>query len=107
MPPTRYSSAIMTRAPWPAAMRAARTPPEPAADDEQIDVEISHAHSPSDVTVARPDQRLWPRFFISARSLAITSSRELVLAQSFVHRSCVIDEYLGSRSISFLPSGDL
>ena len=25
----RYSSAIMTRAPWPAAMRAARTPPDP------------------------------------------------------------------------------
>src|SRR5262245_10851431 len=30
VPPTRYSSAIITRAPWPAAMRAARTPPEPA-----------------------------------------------------------------------------
>src|SRR5437764_9766691 len=25
----RYSSAIITRAPWPAAIRAARTPPEP------------------------------------------------------------------------------
>src|ERR1700710_1461810 len=25
----RYSSAIVTRAPWPAAIRAARTPPEP------------------------------------------------------------------------------
>src|SRR5215468_5998946 len=30
VPPTRYSSAIITLAPWPAAMRAARTPPEPA-----------------------------------------------------------------------------
>src|SRR5262245_37297937 len=30
VPPTRYSSAIATLAPWPAAMRAARTPPEPA-----------------------------------------------------------------------------
>src|SRR5260370_23137118 len=30
VPPTRYSSAIITRAPWPAAMRAARTPPDPA-----------------------------------------------------------------------------
>src|SRR5262245_3277543 len=30
VPPTRYSSAIITRAPWLAAMRAARTPPEPA-----------------------------------------------------------------------------
>src|SRR5262245_19237822 len=30
VPPTRYSSAIMTRAPWLAAMRAARTPPDPA-----------------------------------------------------------------------------
>src|SRR6266478_3016915 len=29
VPPIRYSSASMTRAPWPAAMRAARTPPEP------------------------------------------------------------------------------
>src|SRR5947209_6061150 len=29
VPPTRYSSASITRAPWPAAMRAARTPPEP------------------------------------------------------------------------------
>src|SRR5271167_4629099 len=29
VPPIRYSSAIMTRAPWPAAIRAARTPPEP------------------------------------------------------------------------------
>src|SRR5918998_2710598 len=29
VPPTRYSSAIMTRAPWPAAMRPARTPAEP------------------------------------------------------------------------------
>src|SRR5215475_10154738 len=29
VPPMRYSSASMTRAPWPAAMRAARTPPEP------------------------------------------------------------------------------
>src|SRR5262245_41852552 len=29
VPPIRYSSATMTRAPWPAAMRAARTPPEP------------------------------------------------------------------------------
>src|SRR3981189_895454 len=28
-PPLRYSSATMTLAPWPAAMRAARTPPEP------------------------------------------------------------------------------
>src|SRR5262249_1576838 len=30
VPPTRNSSAIMTRAPWPDAMRAARTPPDPA-----------------------------------------------------------------------------
>src|ERR1700732_457799 len=30
VPPTRYSSAIITRAPWPAAIRAARTPPDPA-----------------------------------------------------------------------------
>src|SRR5690348_13301521 len=30
VPPTRNSSATMTRAPWLAAMRAARTPPEPA-----------------------------------------------------------------------------
>src|SRR4249920_1353689 len=30
VPPTRNSSAIITRAPWRAAMRAARTPPEPA-----------------------------------------------------------------------------
>src|SRR5258708_22626157 len=30
VPPTRYSSATITRAPWPAAMRAARTPPDPA-----------------------------------------------------------------------------
>src|SRR5258708_33217974 len=30
VPPNRYSSAIITRAPWPAAMRAARTPPDPA-----------------------------------------------------------------------------
>src|ERR1700733_6540713 len=29
VPPMRYSSAIITRAPWPAAIRAARTPPEP------------------------------------------------------------------------------
>src|SRR5258706_7146176 len=29
VPPIRYSSASMTRAPWPAAIRAARTPPEP------------------------------------------------------------------------------
>ena len=29
VPPIRYSSAIMTLAPWPAAIRAARTPPEP------------------------------------------------------------------------------
>src|SRR6266851_1525807 len=29
VPPIRYSSAISTRAPWPAAIRAARTPPEP------------------------------------------------------------------------------
>src|SRR5215475_2047181 len=29
VPPMRYSSASMTRAPWPAAIRAARTPPEP------------------------------------------------------------------------------
>src|SRR6201996_2640040 len=29
VPPIRYSSATMTRAPWPAAIRAARTPPEP------------------------------------------------------------------------------
>src|ERR1700730_11804354 len=29
VPPIRYSSAIMTRAPWLAAIRAARTPPEP------------------------------------------------------------------------------
>src|SRR5215471_14939825 len=29
VPPMRYSSAIMTLAPWPAAIRAARTPPEP------------------------------------------------------------------------------
>src|SRR5665213_192166 len=29
VPPIRYSSAIITRAPWPAAIRAARTPPEP------------------------------------------------------------------------------
>src|SRR5580692_10708189 len=29
VPPMRYSSAIVTRAPWPAAIRAARTPPEP------------------------------------------------------------------------------
>src|SRR5437879_11730214 len=30
VPPTRYPSATNTRAPWPAAMRAARTPPDPA-----------------------------------------------------------------------------
>src|SRR5580700_4198429 len=30
VPPTRYSSAIITRAPCPAAIRAARTPPDPA-----------------------------------------------------------------------------
>src|SRR5436305_12242524 len=30
VPPTRNSSAIITLAPWRAAMRAARTPPEPA-----------------------------------------------------------------------------
>src|SRR5215510_531428 len=30
VPPTRYSSAIITLAPWPAAIRAARTPPDPA-----------------------------------------------------------------------------
>src|SRR5580692_4615296 len=30
VPPTRYSSATITRAPWRAAMRAARTPPDPA-----------------------------------------------------------------------------
>src|SRR5215475_11057660 len=30
VPPTRNSSAIITLAPWPAAIRAARTPPEPA-----------------------------------------------------------------------------
>src|ERR1700722_4149739 len=30
VPPTRYSSAIITRAPWRAAIRAARTPPDPA-----------------------------------------------------------------------------
>src|SRR3954471_2077243 len=29
VPPMRYSSATTTRAPWPAAIRAARTPPEP------------------------------------------------------------------------------
>src|SRR6185312_7560144 len=29
VPPIRYSSATTTRAPYPAAMRAARTPPEP------------------------------------------------------------------------------
>src|SRR5215813_6968379 len=29
VPPIRYSSAIVTRAPCPAAIRAARTPPEP------------------------------------------------------------------------------
>src|SRR5580692_4673016 len=29
VPPIRYSSATITRAPWPAAIRAARTPPEP------------------------------------------------------------------------------
>src|SRR6266568_365968 len=29
VPPIRYSSATMTLAPWPAAIRAARTPPEP------------------------------------------------------------------------------
>src|SRR6476620_12255317 len=29
VPPIRYSSAITTRAPYPAAMRAARTPPDP------------------------------------------------------------------------------
>src|ERR1700709_2740254 len=29
VPPMRYSSATATFAPWPAAMRAARTPPEP------------------------------------------------------------------------------
>src|SRR6478609_9394141 len=29
VPPIRYSSASKTRAPWPAAIRAARTPPEP------------------------------------------------------------------------------
>ena len=29
VPPMRYSSASATRAPWLAAMRAARTPPEP------------------------------------------------------------------------------
>src|SRR5690242_18593206 len=30
VPPTRYSSAIITCAPWLAATRAARTPPDPA-----------------------------------------------------------------------------
>jgi hypothetical protein len=30
VPPTRLSSAIATRAPWLLAMRAARTPAEPA-----------------------------------------------------------------------------
>src|SRR3984957_9957740 len=29
VPPIRYSSAMVTRAPWRAAIRAARTPPEP------------------------------------------------------------------------------
>src|SRR5271170_5386152 len=29
VPPMRYSSATITRAPYPAAIRAARTPPEP------------------------------------------------------------------------------
>src|ERR1700738_823274 len=29
VPPIRYSSAIMTRAPWPAAIRASPPPPEP------------------------------------------------------------------------------
>src|SRR5690348_9884689 len=52
VPPTRYSSAIITRAPWFAAMRAARTPPEPAPMTKR---------STSSPAMLRPASRLSPR----------------------------------------------
>ena len=46
VPPQKRSSATATRAPWPAAMRAQRTPPRAAADDEQIEVHAAQAPMP-------------------------------------------------------------
>src|SRR5215470_11124430 len=53
VPPTRYSSAIITRAPYPAAMRAARTPPEPAPITNRSTSKSLIAGSPS---VARSER---------------------------------------------------
>ena len=72
---TRYSSATTTRAPWPAAIRAARTPPEPPPIDEQIDVEIRHHRSSG--SASSGDQISLPRLRISARNWPLTSSAKL------------------------------
>src|SRR5918998_4084404 len=57
VPPTRNSSATMTRAPWPAAMRPARTPAEPAPMMNRSTSKSVIGASQNDVGGAQPHDR--------------------------------------------------
>ena len=58
VPPQKRSSATPTRAPWPAAMRAQRTPAGAAADDEEVEV-VGHGHPAAASGAAK-----WPPRFL-------------------------------------------
>src|SRR6476659_7788045 len=86
VPPMRYSSAIITRAPWPAAIRAARTPPEPPPITNR---------STSNSAISVPDRSLFLTRFLHANRhpLRLKTRSDFLAALAHLGAEFAVDRF--------------